>query len=165
MPGGHVHTAVTLSIGVIGTGVCVYSGVDIGTSLLFSSGCLIQIFMSPDLDVDDGFYGFYLVRRGLGRTVANFYRAFWFFYALEVPHRDLLSHGLVIGTVCRLLYLFAGIYLFVLGPLQLVGVQIPPLREMFTFMFPSMIGVLVCDVAHSLLDIFVSDVKKTRRRF
>src|SRR3990167_10526792 len=69
-------------------------------------GCQLQRVMSPDLDVDTGFYGFGILRRNLGYVVGISWEIFWKPYALLVAHRSWISHSILIGSLVRLGFLY-----------------------------------------------------------
>lgn len=69
-------------------------------------GFSLQRVMTPDLDVDAGFYGFFLIQKNLGKLAAFFWRVFWYPYARFLPHRGFFSHSPLFSTLFRMIYLF-----------------------------------------------------------
>jgi len=108
MPSGRTHDQITLwslplvaGVAAIGTG----SG---GLALLTAGGFLFSGMMfGPDLDIQSRQYK----RWGMLRWI-------WLPYRQAVRHRSLLSHGPIIGTLGRVLYL--GLWISLVGLLVLV---------------------------------------------
>lgn len=144
MPSGDVHARDTILVS-IPLGISL--GVAIGWSegLLATAGCLLGLVASPDLDVDDGFRGFYVVRRYFGLFIAAIWQIFWWPYAKIIPHRSYLSHGIVVGTLLRTFYVYV--------PIAIVGycftqtVWIPPLWTAWLIL-----GLIVSDSVHTVHD-------------
>lgn len=58
-------------------------------------------YFSPDLDIDSAIYYRW-----------KFFRWIWKPYRLIITHRSIFSHGLIIGTIIRIIYLFLIITIF-----------------------------------------------------
>lgn len=101
------------------------------------------------------------MRRLFGRQAALFYRAFWFLYAIEVKHRSVISHGFVVGTLLRLVYLTLGAIVCSSPFLLLSGVNVRDLVSSIDIQtipiqaYYFLGGVLICDIVHSILDLTV----------
>lgn len=114
MPSGSTHDRITLwSLPVVSS--CTYALTQSSDRTLLVSGAFLfsGLMFGPDLDI----YSIQYKRWG-------YLRWLWLPYQRTVKHRSLLSHGLIIGTTVRLLYLAAWISLlgiFGLGIAQLVG--------------------------------------------
>ena len=114
MPSGSTHDRITLwSLPVVAS--CTYALTRSSDRTLIVSGAFLfsGLMFGPDLDI----YSVQYKRWG-------YLRWLWLPYQKTVKHRSLLSHGLIIGTTLRLLYLGAWISLlgiFGLGIAQLVG--------------------------------------------
>ena len=67
-------------------------------------GCLSGVLLSPDLDVDAGYYGLHVIRTIWGEAGADVWRAFWLPYAKIMPHRSIASHFPLFSTAVRLGY-------------------------------------------------------------
>lgn len=84
-------------------GVSYYGLDNIPASSAWLLGGLWCVIASPDLDVDDGFYGLTVLNKtkdGLG----TLWQLYWKFYSKLIPHRSFISHFPVVGTFGRLLY-------------------------------------------------------------
>ena len=95
MPNGNAHDGITLVTGAaLGAAAWALSA-DVGvTASLVGAHVISGIMFSPDLDLAAGSYD----RWGPLRFA-------WLPYAWVIPHRSILSHGLVIGPVLRLIYI------------------------------------------------------------
>jgi uncharacterized metal-binding protein len=131
MPGARAHDLITIVTGValapLTYSVLSQSGVapDVAlanTGVLVGAHLLSGIMFSPDLDLDsriDDRWGIF----------------FWIWrpYTWFVPHRHrLLSHGLVISQLLRLLYFYAAVVLLLAGGawvLARVGIVVPDLHR------------------------------------
>lgn len=79
-------------------------------TLLLTGGFLFSgLMFGPDLDLVSRPYK----RWGLLRWI-------WLPYQKALRHRSFLSHGLIVGTTLRLLYLYVWIFLLVILPLSLL---------------------------------------------
>jgi uncharacterized metal-binding protein len=104
MPSGKVHSALTLSVasGVLAPYAVVNLG---GNEYLYLAGCLAGLMVMPDMDVNNGNISDYYLRR-VSRPAQWLWRLFWTPYALLVPHRHIVSHFPIIGTILRIGYVF-----------------------------------------------------------
>mgnify|MGYP002061541832 FL=1 len=96
MASGQVHDRITLVVSApIGIATAVLWGADAG--LISAAACLIGGFwLSPDLDTHSNALRRWGPLRGL-----------WWPYRHLIPHRSLWSHGPLIGTALRLLWLLS----------------------------------------------------------
>jgi uncharacterized metal-binding protein len=107
------------------------------------------------LDVDEGFYGLYLLRR-ISPLLSWGWRIFWYPYSKIMPHRSIASHLPLIGTAIRVGYLYLFVALFCLA----VGFQVPePIPQFWSFVA----GLIVVDTVHAFADALVSEFKKDIR--
>src|SRR5262245_28969431 len=127
MPGAHAHDLITVATGValapLTYSILIQSGVApnvalANTGVLVGAHLLSGIMFSPDLDLDsriDDRWGIF----------------FWIWrpYMWFVPHRHrLLSHGLVISQLLRLIYFYTVVVLLLSGGawvLARVGIVVP----------------------------------------
>jgi len=178
MPGAHTHDIITVATGA-GLAPLAYSinlalGLDPGqaarqTALLVSAHLISGIMFSPDLDldgaIDDRWGIFYWI---------------WRPYMWVVPHRSrLLSHGLVIPPLLRLLYFYWVVMGLLVGSawaLGQIGISVPNLhlrvsdavfglvrdypRETWSFV----IGFITGSAAHSIADWLVTGGKRYLHR-
>lgn len=119
MPSGRTHDSITLWSLLPITGTTYVVSQSASVTLLLSAGYLFGgLMFGPDLDV----YSQQYRRWGVLRWI-------WLPYRRALRHRSIWSHGLVVGTIGRLLYLvgFGGM-LILLGlllwaiALQIVGI-------------------------------------------
>ena len=96
MASGQAHDRATLIVGApIGMAAAVLWGADAG--FIAAAACLIGgLWLSPDLDTPSNALRRWGPLRGL-----------WWPYRRLIPHRSLWSHGPLIGTALRLLWLLS----------------------------------------------------------
>lgn len=104
MSDGKTHSNVSIgaSAGIIAGSILFYFTYDPISVVCASIGSVIQIIISPDLDVDDGYIGDYYLRK-IG--LEWFYDLFFHSYRIGFKHRSFWSHFPVISTLLRILYL------------------------------------------------------------
>ncbi len=111
MPSGQTHDRITLWTLPIVTGLAAALTWSGNLTLMISGGFLFSgLMLSPDLDLQSRPYK----RWGWLRWI-------WIPYQKVVRHRSVMSHGLVIGTTLRVLYLASWIVVF--GVLSLAVIQ------------------------------------------
>ena len=97
MPSGITHDRITLWVLPWIAGICYALTRNGELTLIVAGGFLFSgLMFGPDLDI----YSLQYKRWGILRVI-------WLPYRMMLPHRSLFSHGPIIGTCCRLLYLFA----------------------------------------------------------
>lgn len=133
MSDGRTHTAATLGLSLA------YATADWHIALWILGG----IFLSPDLDVEKGYIGFFYLRK-IFPPLYYFWRYYWFLYSKFVPHRSWISHSPIISTLIRVAYL--------MGPFELVyyyywGTWFPIPMEMLR-------GLVFSDILHIVMDFF-----------
>jgi uncharacterized metal-binding protein len=171
MPSGRTHDRITwwtfpLTLG----GAWWLSGRWDVTSAVTASYLFSGLMFGPDLDTRS-----VQVRRwGLLRWI-------WWPYRHFVPHRSQLSHGVLVGTFLRLVYLT--IVFCVLAGLVAYGLQqyggVPVFRELeatyptltkqtarweWTFVVWILLGLELGAISHIIADTLVSAVKRQRKR-
>src|SRR6266508_536970 len=178
MPGARTHDIITVVTGLGLAPVAYSTNMTVGlpadqalrdTALLVGAHLISGILFSPDLDLDgaiDNRWGIF----------------FWIWrpYMWLVPHRSrLLSHGLVIAPLLRLLYFYLMVVLVMIASAWLlarVGIALPDLhirlgdallglmhdhpRETQAFVA----GFVTGSAAHSIADWLVSGGKRYLRR-
>jgi uncharacterized metal-binding protein len=104
MPIGRTHDRITLwSLPVITASTLLFTRSS-HTTLIISSGYLFSgLMFGPDLDIHSRQF----IRWGI-------FRIFWLPYQRFFRHRSFFSHGIIIGTVIRCLYLSSAILFIVL---------------------------------------------------
>ncbi|HEY9740809.1 MAG TPA: metal-binding protein [Coleofasciculaceae cyanobacterium] len=112
MPSGSTHDRITLWSLPVVTGLTVALTRSGNLTLLVSGGFLFSgLMLSPDLD---------LRSRPFKRW--GWLRWIWIPYQKAMHHRSVFSHGPIVGTTLRVLYL--GSWIVVLGMLGLIVVQL-----------------------------------------
>jgi uncharacterized metal-binding protein len=95
MPNGAVHDRITLAVAALGTAAMQYDTGEWRLSFIYGISTLFSgLLFSPDLDLHSESY----IRWGWLRFI-------WWPYKTALPHRHILSHGLLIGVVSRIIYL------------------------------------------------------------
>jgi uncharacterized metal-binding protein len=133
MPSGKTHDRITwlglvplVSVTYILTR-SFYLALLLGLAYLFSG-----LMFGPDLDI-----------HSLQYKRWGWFRWFWLPYRFCLPHRSILSHGFLLGTCLRLLYLMAGIILLaaLMAILLLAwGLLFPPIALPLVWMSNSVRG-------------------------
>lgn len=129
---------------------------DVAQGLFAGFGCLCGIYLTPDLDVDTKTRSKAKAIRNIPFGLGWLWVWFWYPYAKAVKHRAWISHLPLVGTVIRLLYLFAipivtGVYLEQTGtPVVTTAVTFAPF---WLPMFSSwVLGLAVSDLIHWVRD-------------
>lgn len=141
---------------------------DLLTGFVVASGFLFSgLMFGPDLDI----YSVQFKRWG-------YFRFIWLPYQKYLPHRSVFSHGLIIGTVIRSLYLCLILLLFglVLGAIALITFpQIWQWQQVINTLtvigeiylkeiIALFIGLELGAMSHYLADIIDSWLKKRRKK-
>jgi uncharacterized metal-binding protein len=97
MPNGRTHDIITAATAPIVTGVSYYLTKDIKTTAIIL-GCFLfaSLMFNGDLDTETAPYHRWLILRFI-----------WIPYQSMFSHRSIFTHGLIIGTVIRILYISA----------------------------------------------------------
>jgi uncharacterized metal-binding protein len=94
MPNGRTHDAITIITAAGAFAAAEYYNFGHILSTVASCAVLFSgLMFSPDLDLNSRPY------QRWGPL-----KALWWPYQKALPHRHILSHGLLIGTICRLIY-------------------------------------------------------------
>src|SRR5215217_8851518 len=178
MPGARAHDVITIVTGMALVPISFAAQAQIGalpdaalrgSAILVGAHLLSGIMFSPDLDIDsaiDDRWGIF----------------FWIWrpYMWAVPHRSrLLSHGLIIAPLLRLLYFYWVVMAVLIGGAWLlgqVGIAVPQLhtrlsdavfglvrdypREALSFV----VGFMAGSAAHSIADWLVTGGKRYLRQ-
>lgn len=134
MPDGRTHAAIT----VTGASLSLLGALRFPAqeSLLLCVGFLVTLFVNPDLDLNTRF------PRSPSRWLWWLY---WWPYSRLIAHRGILSHGPILGTALRVIYLLA--------PLYLAGFRI-------TIPWYLFVGMVASDALHSLADVLSTSLKR-----
>lgn len=112
MPSGRTHDRITLWLLPFIVGLCYLITRDGELTLLCSGGFFFSgLMFGPDLDI----YSIQFKRWGI-------FRYLWLPYQKLLRHRSFFSHGLVIGTIIRIIYLL--VCLFVVSTLLIAILQL-----------------------------------------
>jgi uncharacterized metal-binding protein len=102
MPNGKTHNIITFVVAPVIAGVCYFITKDIKIILFLMSAYFFASFMfNGDLDTNSAPYNRWWV-----------FKMIWIPYQLMFNHRSIFTHGLIIGTIIRLIYV--GIIPFVI---------------------------------------------------
>jgi uncharacterized metal-binding protein len=175
MPGYKTHDWLTLGSACVLGPVCywaihryeptvlgyVFTLTPLRTTLLVVGAYLFSgLFLSNDLDTQSRIYK----RWGPLRVV-------WYPYQRLVAHRSMLSHGILIGPLLRVLYLYVMLELVLLvayrvamltgSPLQVVDTGfrlsanlLPYLAGHPQISVPLLVGLILGGLSHSMIDLF-----------
>ena len=113
---------------------------------VMAAGAVSGIILSNDLDINTVKYiGTNIIRRipVIGRLLAFLWRVMWWPYAVKFKHRSTDSHGLVIGTIIRVLY----ISIFFLVANIWIPMTIP------AWLGRAIVGLIMSDCLHTVTDI------------
>jgi len=155
MPSGKTHTKMSawLAVGLA------------PVSPTAALGCLSGVLLSPDLDVDAGYYGLHVLRTIWGDFVADVWWAFWLPYAKIMPHRSIASHFPLLSTAVRLVYVLLPMLLitYAVGYMT-TGAGAPLAEQLFRFLTsPPFLkfaaGLALSDTVHAVADVVVSAVR------
>lgn len=138
MPNGRTHDLIsTFTIPIVGIGAQIIS-TDIKTTLILTSAYVFASFMfNGDLDTNSRPYNRWWV-----------FKMIWVPYQVMFDHRSIWTHGLILGTVIRLLYL--GIIpvaiLFIKGNVDVLTVITADIW------LPAIIGLELGSAVHTISD-------------
>ena len=104
-----------------------------------------------------GKIGFVIAKMGggIGELLAFLWWGFWWPYGRLIPHRSLLSHAPIIGTLGRLLYLFFfPMLIWWLLSLTMGGINTPQfvLPQISEDVYQAILGLVIVDTLHGILD-------------
>jgi uncharacterized metal-binding protein len=103
MPSGNTHDAITFILAVPAAAITYYAAGNLGVALVVTAAFLFGgLMFGPDLDVASKQYSRWM-----------FFRFLWFPYRAFFKHRSRWTHGLIFGTLFRVVY-FMGIVTVVL---------------------------------------------------
>lgn len=137
MSAGKDHTSATLGL------ACIFMTQDWTLGLYMLAGMILQ----PDLDVDGGYIGYALLEPI--PPVYYFWRIYWYPYSRVIRHRSFLSHGPLIGTGIRLVYLF--------GPAYLIIAWIQGSWPLWLWILPLAKALTLTDFLHFVMDFYNPD--------
>jgi len=146
MPSGKIHAGITVATAGLTYTIGTKSGDPPEYAVATALGCIIGIILTPDLDIK-GTEADRVVRESAGLIPALVWGILWNPYSALIPHRSILSHGLIIGTLIRLLYIAV--------PLALLGI-LPKPGPIISRMI---LGLVMSDNMHIGADFLISGLK------
>lgn len=114
-------------------------------------GCLAGIVLLPDLDQEIITTGEWTAMRWLkrfgifGNLLGKLWVSYWVPYSI-IPHRSVLSHGILIGTIGRVAYLF-----WLPIGLAIKNKVVFPV-EFYIVAMSAFVGLVISDIAHLIMD-------------
>lgn len=157
MPSGKIHDSIAIfSIPVVFLLGYYFFSHNLINSFIFVLSCLFcQLMFGPDLDTRSNHYK----RWGLFRWI-------WIPYIKIIPHRSKFSHGILTGTLFRLIYLFFAVAFLIIFINQLIysnfGFKIIDYESIKLFkyinsakiiyLFPIILGLITGTIIHTLTD-------------
>lgn len=162
MSSGYVHARATIVLAPLIASLAYISVNNIDLALQLGLGCLIGVFLTPDLDIDR----VRILSSSVMGKVGNIWRTYWYVYSRWLPHRSFLSHFPIVGTLVRLAYL---------GLLPLTinlfcyysGNESYNLQEVVGFVWDMrwiVAGLTIADLLHYLMDIVSTEIKIVKHR-
>lgn len=114
MASGKTHEAVAL-VFLVGGAIAVYKQPWLQSPIeriALVAGLLGGYCFTPDLDVDGESWEEVRHRRIplFGRAIAVLWRVWWWPYAKAIKHRSVWSHGIIIGTIIRMGYVWLSVW-------------------------------------------------------
>jgi len=167
MPSGIIHAAITtVAAGGLYWGLS-QAGYPDHTTMAAAAGCMAGILLTPDLDVDNPTRSHYVVYRKFGAAPFLVWLAIWYPYGKAIGHRSWLSHGPIISTIIRLLYLSIFVLLLAQIP-PLVGYKMPwdqwLTYQTKTLAMVAILGLMVSDTLHWAADNVSTGIKRKMHR-
>lgn len=126
MPSGQTHLKVSLvsSVFIVPLLFSAVGAQSVSSAIAIGAGCVAGCLITPDMDVDSGNYSYFVIRRFLGSVGEWLFALYWQPYALAIRHRSIVSHGLLIGTAVKFVYLFFPILIFIVNQGKRPGLSI-----------------------------------------
>lgn len=159
MPNGTTHARATLAL-ALASGAAAYALDHPWAHVIaLSSGALAGLILTPDLDVDDGCISNEIVRENAGRPLGFLWAVYWKPYSRLIPHRSVLSHLPLLGTLIRLAYLaILPALIFVLSGAGFPRAEFPAWGVW------AVAGLALADTLHFLMDRLHLPLWRLRRR-
>ena len=136
MPNGKTHDKITMITAPLVVGFTYLMIGDIKTTLILMAAYFFASFMfNGDLDTNSRPYNRWWL-----------FKMIWIPYQLMFTHRSIWTHGIVLGTVVRLLYVLAIPVLVI----AIKGVGMPEMN--WSIVLPVLIGLELGNLNHSVSD-------------
>lgn len=178
MSDGRTHARVATTVLIIGSATAVYAAAKVPTMrpfvVPFSLGLINGLLVTPDIDMDQGITHEEARWRRIpiiGFLAFMIFATFWYPYSLAVPHRG-ISHVLIIGTLTRFFYQFAGAFFWLAtitawwysrSPREFLSPYIADLEMLAAFSLPFLVGWVIQDIGHLIYDGRFGDKRKRKR--
>lgn len=126
-----------------------------------AGGAILGVILSPDLDVDSGSIGNFVIRKRLGVFAERVWRGFWRGYSRSFKHRGFASHFPIYSTFLRLSYVYFWLIFVPHTVVKLLGLfnwGLTPVLSWWSIIFLSplfFVGLASSDAIHWVLDTFV----------
>jgi uncharacterized metal-binding protein len=157
MASGRVHAACSVVLAAVSYGVVAGALGDFRASAACAAGCVMGIFMTPDLD-QEGLSSSEnaLIKLSLG--IGFLWLMLWYPYARAIKHRSPLSHFPILGTAGRLFYLFC-----VAAIPAYFGYRLKAPPDAFWPLFGwGVVGLALSDLGHYIFDLKWRDAPRRR---
>jgi uncharacterized metal-binding protein len=159
MPSGSTHAIITTLAAVSLAGLGYLSKQPEAPTLAVAGGCLVGLILTPDLDLNESTYSYYIMKKETGLIFARLWSLAWFPYSRLIRHRSWVSHFPILSTMIRVGYL-AGIAWLIL---LLLG-KPWPWSEAPTWLPWAIVGLMVSDTLHWAADMIVTGMKRNHHR-
>jgi len=127
-------------------------------AVIGATGCATGLVIDPDLDIESITMSEWRMIKKLW-IFGMLWVAFWYPYAMLIPHRSPLSHWPILGTAGRVSYLFVWVKITAV----MFGCSLPILtivnQPVFMIWF---FGLAIADTAHFVMDVISSGLKRGR---
>ncbi len=158
MPNGRCHSAATIATasaflsyfaaGVVVNPVAQTISAWNEWAIYAALGAFTGLVVEPDLDQDYQAAPLETMRQTGGDGLAKLWQLYWTPYARFIPHRSWMSHGPVVGTLGRLLYLAPLYALPILVWTHFFGF---PTAQLFAYF----VGLAWVDLLHYIMDFWI----------
>jgi uncharacterized metal-binding protein len=136
MPSGKTHNLITATTTPIVGAIIYFSTYDITVTILITlSYIFASLMFNGDLDIKSSVYNRWL-----------FLKWIWYPYREIFPHRSIWTHGIIIGTIIRLLYLTP----FIIITCRLLQLEINHFN--WNYIIPLLIGLELGNSTHTISD-------------
>ncbi len=148
MPSGRTHATITFYTAGLSLIYMPALGASHAQTAAFALGCLSGVVLTPDLDVRRTVSN--MVMDDIGVLPGFLWELFWWPYSKFIPHRSIFSHGPILGTMLRILYL---------------SIIIHPLyhRVSSVYLAGALAGLVTVDNLHISADWFVTMWRRRKR--
>jgi uncharacterized metal-binding protein len=141
MPNGKTHDKITFIVAPIISVIAYYFMVDIkNTFILMFAYFFASLMFNGDLDTNSRPYNRWFI-----------FKMIWIPYQLMFKHRSIFSHGLIIGTLIRIIYLSIIPIIIILFKYEFNNIFVF-INENTTLLIISIIGLEIGSAIHTISD-------------